>query len=58
MNTSGGLLSPTGRTNGIYDGFNSGPGSTDRFGPRQNANQTQPTPAPGVNNPGTGQRQP
>lgn len=58
LNTSGGLLSPTGRTNGIYDGFNSGPGSTDRFGPRQNANPTQPALAPGVNNPGTGQRQP
>ena len=46
VNTTGGLLSPTGRTNGIYDGFNSGPGSTDRLGPRQNANPTQPTPRP------------
>jgi hypothetical protein len=44
LNTSGGLLSPTGRTNVAYDGFNSGPGSTDRFGPRQNANPTQPRP--------------
>ncbi|HKQ39451.1 MAG TPA: hypothetical protein VJ063_15345 [Verrucomicrobiae bacterium] len=44
VNTTGGLLSPTGRTNGIYDGFNSGPGSTDRFGPRQNGNAAQPPP--------------
>jgi hypothetical protein len=46
LNTTGGLLSPTGRTNGIQDGYNSGPGSTDRFGPRQNAPPTQPTPPP------------
>lgn len=44
VNTSGGLLSPTGRTNAAYDGFNSGPGSTDRLGPRQNANPPQPQP--------------
>lgn len=44
VNTTSGLLSPTGRTNGISDQFNSGPGSTDRFGPRQNANPTQPPP--------------
>jgi hypothetical protein len=36
VNTTGGLLSPTGRTNAAYDGYNSGPGSTDRMGPRQN----------------------
>lgn len=46
VNTTSGLLSPTGRTNGIFDGYNSGPGSTDRLGPRQNANPTQPTPRP------------
>ena len=46
MNTTGGLLSPTGSTNGIRDPYNSGPGSLDRLGPRNNANQTQPTPAP------------
>ena len=57
MNTTGGLLSPSGRTNGIVDPFVSGPGSVDRFGPRQNATPTQPPPAPGINNPGTGQPQ-
>jgi len=46
VNTTSGLLSPTGRTNGIYDGYNSGPGSFDRLGSRQNANPTQPTPVP------------
>ena len=46
VNTTSGLLSPTGRTNGIYDGYNSGPGSFDRLGPRENANPTQPRPVP------------
>ena len=57
VNTTGGLLSPTGRTNGIFDPYNSGPGSFDRMGPRQNANPTQPRPVitPPAN---TGQPQP
>lgn len=46
VNTTSGLLSPTGRTNAAFDGYNSGPGSTDRFGPRQNANPTTPPPRP------------
>ena len=46
VNTTGGLLSPTGRTNGIVDPYNPGPGSFDRLGPRQNANPTQPRPIP------------
>jgi len=59
VNTTAGLLSPTGRTNGIFDPYNSGPGSFDRMGPRQNANPTQPRPVitPPVNS-GQGQPQP
>ena len=61
VNTTGGLLSPTGRTNAAFDGFISGPGSTDRLGPRHNANPP-PTPPPVVPSqsaqPPTGQQQP
>lgn len=42
VNTTSGLLSPTGRTNAAFDGYNSGPGSTDRLGPRQNGNAPPP----------------
>jgi hypothetical protein len=54
VNTTGGLLSPTGRTNAAFDGFNSGPGSTDRLGPRQNTSpggNPPPVTAPPANTP-------